>query len=123
MAHDLRAFTVTCRELLGWDDRRSLPMLAGTSTASTEAGRALTDLAQIAARSDELRHLIGAEPVDRVLAVGGKFADAFRLAFMAYLDRYCARSLTYDAADPILSERPEASSEPGPRSVGVGGQV
>ena len=31
LARDLRAFTVTCRELLDWDDRRSLSMLAGTS--------------------------------------------------------------------------------------------
>ena len=104
LAHDLRAFCVTSRELLGWDDQRILAMLTGTSTASTESGRALSELAQIAARSDELRELIAAAPVDRVLAADEEFAAAFA----ADLDRFCLRVLTYDVTDPTLAERPEA---------------
>lgn len=103
LARDLRAFTVACRDLLGWDEGRSLAMLAGTSTASTAAGRSLSELAAIARRNDNLVRLIGTAPIDRVLAADPEFAAAFA----NHLDRFCFRAITYDVTDPILAERPE----------------
>jgi pyruvate,water dikinase len=103
MAHSLRSFTATCHELLGWNAGRSLSMLAGTSTASTDAGRALTELARVARRSDRVCRLIGDAPPEQVLAADADFAAAFA----EYRDRYCFRALTYDLSDPTLLERPE----------------
>ena len=103
MAHSLRSFTTTCHTLLGWSDERSLSMLSGTSQASTEAGRALIDLARTAAGSAEVRRLLGDAPTDRVLAADAAFAAAFA----DYVDRFCFRALTYDLSDPTLAERPE----------------
>ena len=103
MAHLLRSFTSTCRELLGWDDRRSLSMLVGTSTASTDAARALVRLTQVARQSDEVCRIIADAPVEQVLAADAKFAEAFA----AYVDRYGLRALTNDLSDPSLAERPD----------------
>jgi len=103
MARDLRAFTVTGMEVLGWDADRCLSMLVGTSTASTAAGQALAELAAIAGRRDEVVRLIGDAPVDQVLAADREFAEAFA----DYLARFCFRAITYDVTDPLLAERPE----------------
>lgn len=103
MAHSLRSFTTTCRALLGWDDEHSLAMLSGTSKASTEAGRALIDLARVAAGSAQVRRLLADAPTDQVLAADPEFAAAFA----EYVDRFCFRALTYDLSDPTLIERPE----------------
>lgn len=103
MGHSLRSFTRTCRALLGWVDERSLSMLSGTSRASTEAGRALAELARVAAGSDEVCRLLADAPADRVLAADAGFAAAFA----DYVDRFCYRALTYDLSDPTLAERPE----------------
>lgn len=103
MARDLRRFVVTGRDVLGWDEDRCLSMLVGTSTASTAAGRALAELADVAGRSDEVVRLIGDAPTDRVLAADREFAAAFA----DYLARFCFRAITYDVTDPLLAERPE----------------
>lgn len=103
MARDLRAFTVTGREVLGWDVDRCVSMLVGTSAASTAAGQALVELADVAGRSDEVLRLLGDAPVASVLAADPAFAEAFA----DYLARFCFRAITYDVSDPLLAERPE----------------
>jgi hypothetical protein len=103
IAHVLRSFTSTCTDLLGWDDERSLSALAGTSTSSTEAGRALADLSRVAGRSAQVRRLLTSAPSHEVLAADAEFAAAFD----DYVDRFCFRALTYDVRDPTLAERPE----------------
>jgi hypothetical protein len=103
IAHDLRSFTSTCGDLLGWDDERSLSMLTGTSTSSTEAGRALADLSRVAGRSAQVRRLLASAPSHEVLAADPEFAAAFD----DYVERFCFRALTYDVRDPTLAERPE----------------
>jgi len=103
IANVLRAFTSTCSDLLGWDDERSLSVLTGTSTSSTEAGRALADLARVAGRSAQVCTLLASAPTHEVLAADPEFAAAFS----DYAERFCFRALTYDVRDPTLAERPE----------------
>jgi pyruvate,water dikinase len=82
----LGVLELTCRELLGWSDGRSLELLAGTSARSTEPAEALAS----------------------VVAAADRSPDEFAAAFADYLDAFGCRALTYDLADPTLAERPDA---------------
>jgi phosphohistidine swiveling domain-containing protein len=94
----------TCRELLGWDDARSVELLAGTSHASTEPALALQPLVAAARRSADVGALLrdGASP-EQVLAA----APIFARAYTDYQRRYGCRALIYDLGEPTLAERPE----------------
>ena len=91
----------TCRDLLDWDESRTLSLLGGTSTTSTEPARALADLAALA--GPQVRALLNqTATTDEVLAADKKFASAFD----AYLRDYGCRT-SEELTNPLLEERPD----------------
>jgi len=108
-AHQLARFELVdcCARELGWSDARTLDLLGGLSTASTEPARALTALVRLAANGAPA--LVGLveradrSAVDELRAVDGGFADAFA----EYLRDYGRRTLGYELASPTLAELPE----------------
>jgi pyruvate,water dikinase len=101
LAVALGELAFTCRDLLGWDEARTLSLLVGTSTTSAEPARALAGVAALAGPAVRGRLAEGA-PVDEVLAAEPGFAEAFA----GHLARYGCRALSYELAEPSLEERP-----------------
>jgi pyruvate,water dikinase len=94
-----------CRDLLRWDDRQSLDLMNGLSTASTEPGRRLAVLTQMARERPAVRKLL--EDIDEGTAARVAATDAdFGAAFDAYQHEFGYRALRYDVTDPSLEEVP-----------------
>jgi pyruvate,water dikinase len=95
----------TCRQLLGWEVDRALSLLAGLSTTSTEPGRRLAQLAELArgmpAVTSLLAHADESTP-GRLPAIEPEFADAFS----SYVAAIGHRAVRYDVLEPTLAERP-----------------
>jgi rifampicin phosphotransferase len=94
-----------CRELLGWDAPKTLTLLEGLSTTSTEPARQLADLAQLARSRPAVRELLAR--VDETTP--GRLADVdpeFARAFSRYVEANGHRSLLYDVIEPTLAETP-----------------
>jgi rifampicin phosphotransferase len=100
----LGEFADICRELLGWGDDRTVELLSGGSTASTEPATALTALAGLLQRSPALqRRPDTREDLEAVLVADPEFAAAFA----DYLSRYgnrcgtCQRSWDMSFRDSL----------------------
>jgi pyruvate,water dikinase len=94
----------TCRDLLGWDDVRTLELLSGLSEASTEPAAALAGLTAIARKRPAVRRFIesGAEDASRLSEVDPEFAAAFS----AYQGEFGFRTVRYEVAEPSIEETP-----------------
>lgn len=105
----LGEFAFTCRDLLGWDDRRMLALLNGLSEKSSEPSRRLAELARIASGSASVRPILerlerpDEAAVERVCAADDDFSEAFA----AYRRDYGCRALAYEFSEPTLAERPD----------------
>jgi rifampicin phosphotransferase len=94
-----------CRELLGWDTAKMLTLLDGLSTSSTEPGRQLAHLAQLARSKPALRELLAR--VDETTPARLADEDAeFARAFSRYVEVNGHRAVRYDVIDPTLAEMP-----------------
>lgn len=94
-----------CRGLLGWDTAKTLTLLEGLSTTSTEPARQLAGLARLARSKPAIRELL--VRVDQTTP--GRLADVdpeFARAFSKYVEANGHRSLRYDVVDPTLAETP-----------------
>ncbi|MGH2738009.1 MAG: PEP/pyruvate-binding domain-containing protein [Actinomycetota bacterium] len=94
-----------CRDLLGWDTAKTLTLLEGLSTTSTEPARQLADLTRLARTKPAVRELLARvdETTPRRLAdVDPEFARAFS----DYVEANGHRSLLYDVIEPTLAETP-----------------
>ena len=99
-------FVLTCQELLGWDEVKSLELLSGLSTRTTEPTHRLNELANMARNHPAVRNLlnhIDHETKDRLAVVDDEFADAFN----RYLQEYGYRTLRFDLNEKTLEEKPE----------------
>jgi len=95
----------TCRELLGWDTARTLTLVEGLSTKSTQPARQLADLARLARNRPAVRQLLAA--IDE--ATSGRLAEAdpdFARAFSSLVKASGHRVLSYDVMTPTLAETP-----------------
>ena len=96
----------TCRDLLGWQDRQTLDLLAGLSSITSEPARGLNELARMARERPaiyELLEHLDANAASRLAQIDLEFARAFD----AYQRRFSIRPLSFDIADPTLAEQPE----------------
>ncbi|WP_152364240.1 PEP/pyruvate-binding domain-containing protein [Microlunatus speluncae] len=94
----------TCEELFGWDTVGSLALVSGLSTRSTEPGRRLAELAELARSRPEVRRLLErADPPAELPA--GLDAD-FAREFTRYQHDIGCRGLRYEVAEPTLAEVP-----------------
>jgi rifampicin phosphotransferase len=94
-----------CQDLLGWDDDRSLSLLSGLSTRSTEPARRLAELAALARTRPSVRRVLerpGAVPGGLPRGTDPEFARAFA----RYRRDHGCRALRYEAADPTVDEVP-----------------
>jgi pyruvate,water dikinase len=93
-------------ELLGWDAAQTLALVAGTSAASSEPGRALEELSAAVAASAAARDVVSAPAADVLERLREVAPDAAR-ACEGYLEQHGHRTLSYDPGDVTLAERPE----------------
>jgi len=94
-----------CREMLGWDTTRTLTLLEGLSTTSTEPARQLADLAQLARSRPAVQELLAS--VDEATPARLAEVDAeFARAFADYVEANGRRALRYDVIEPTLAETP-----------------
>jgi pyruvate,water dikinase len=94
-----------CREVLGWGTARTLTLLEGLSTTSTEPARQLAELARLAQSRPAVRELLASVDVTtpaRLADIDAKFARVFS----DYVDANGHRSLRYDVIEPTLAETP-----------------
>jgi pyruvate,water dikinase len=94
-----------CRELLGWDTARMLILLEGLSTTSTEPGRQLAHVAQLARSKRRIRELLARvdeTTPERLADVDPEFAQAFS----DYVAATGHRAVRYDVIEPTLAEQP-----------------
>ncbi|MHA2406696.1 MAG: PEP/pyruvate-binding domain-containing protein, partial [Candidatus Hermodarchaeia archaeon] len=99
-------FVLTCQELLGWDELKSLELLSGLSTRTTEPTQRLNELALMAQNRPAIRNLlnhIDPETKDKLAEVDNEFADALN----RYLQEYGCRTLRWDLNEETLEEKPE----------------
>jgi pyruvate,water dikinase len=94
-----------CRELLGWDTPKTLTLLEGLSTISTQPARQLAHLAQLAQAKPAVRELLA--DVDETTPQRLAHVDAeFARAFSDYVEANGRRALRYDVIEPTLAETP-----------------
>jgi phosphohistidine swiveling domain-containing protein len=90
---------------LGWDEAQAFELVSGTSYKSTEPGRRLHELAQMAYDRPAVRRLL--KQVDDKTAERLEEEDQeFANAFASYQDIYGCRSIRWDLLQPSLAERP-----------------
>jgi len=95
----------TCQDLLGWEEGRTMELVAGLSTKSTEPSRKLAELAQMVRTRPALQALIEhakAHTLDQLAQVDAEFATAFA----QYLKEYGCRGLAFDLTEPTIAESP-----------------
>jgi rifampicin phosphotransferase len=102
----LAEFAFACRDLLGWDDRRTLTLMTGLSARSTEPSLRLAELARVAAGSPAVRPML--DRLDEVSATDACAADpVFADAFATYLRYFGCRALGMEFVEPTLAELPD----------------
>jgi pyruvate,water dikinase len=97
---------LTCQDLLGWNARKSLTLLSGLSSQTTEPVYRLFELTQYVQKKPEMRQLlnhIDKDTPDKLAAKDATFASAFNL----YLQNFGKRTLRWDLDQETLIERPD----------------
>ena len=84
----LGEFACCCRDLLGWDEEKTLGLLSGLSATSTEPARRLGELARI---------------LDQT---GDEANQSFVAALRAHQEQFGCRALCLEVAEPTLAEVP-----------------
>jgi rifampicin phosphotransferase len=103
-AYILADLAFTCRDLLGWDDARTLELLSGLSKASTAPADRLADLAELARQRPAVRRLL-----EQGTATEADLAEAdptFATAFAAYQHEFGFRAIRYEVAAATVAENP-----------------
>jgi hypothetical protein len=93
-----------CRALLGWDSARTLTLLEGLSTTSTEPARLLAELARLARSKPAVRELLASVDVTTPARLADVDAE-FARAFAAYVDANGHRSLGMTSSSRRLPRR------------------
>jgi phosphohistidine swiveling domain-containing protein len=94
-----------CRELLAWDTAKMLTLLEGLSISSTEPGRQLAHLAQLARSKPAIRELLATVDETTPARLADENAE-FARAFSRYVEANGHRAVRYDVIDPTLAEMP-----------------
>ncbi len=100
----LAEIAFACRDLLGWDDRKTFDMFSGLSEKSSEPSRQLSRLAQMARERPAIRRLleqIDDHTVERLADADRDFAEAF----VTYQREFGCRALR-EVTDLTLAETP-----------------
>ncbi|NIU60700.1 MAG: hypothetical protein GWN66_02630, partial [Pseudomonas stutzeri] len=99
-------FALACQDLLGWDARKSLELLSGLSSQTTEPTYRLAELTRMARERPAVRQLF--DRIDRDTPRRLAEADgAFATAFERYMQEFGDRTLRWDVNEPTVAEQPE----------------
>lgn len=100
----VHGFVKVCRDLLGWDEGRSLELLAGASPASADPTRTMAAIAgRIRANPDALAAVaVGGDTIDAL----GTIDPGLARELEEWSDVHGFRVADYDVAAPLLSEIP-----------------
>jgi phosphohistidine swiveling domain-containing protein len=99
-------FALACLDLLGWEAPKSLELLSGLSSQTTEPAHRLTELARMARERPAVRELfahVNRDTPRRLAEADGDFAAAFG----RYLQEFGDRTLRADVNEPTVAEQPE----------------
>jgi len=99
-------FALLCQDLLGWDGRKSLELLSGLSSQTTEPTNRLAELARLARERPAVRQLfaqVNHEMPRRLAEADGDFKTAFE----GYMREFGDRTLRWDVNEPTVAEQPE----------------
>jgi pyruvate,water dikinase len=94
------------QELLGWDVQKSLELLSGLSSQTTEPTQRLDELVRLAQNRPTIRKVLDhldQHTMDRLAAVN----DEFAVAFDRYLQEFGLRTLRLDVNSETLMEQPQ----------------
>ncbi|MGB7858917.1 MAG: PEP-utilizing enzyme, partial [Acidimicrobiia bacterium] len=94
------------RELLGWEDAKTLELLSGLSGTSTEPAAKLSELAQQVRDDPVLRGVFMRQELPALDELSD-LAPGFGAGLSQYLNEYGYRALRYELVDPSLAENPE----------------
>lgn len=95
-----------CRDLLQWDDSKTIDLLVGLSEKSSEPSRELSKLASMAAARPNVRSIlehIDSDSVKHLEETDREFAEAFK----GYMSEFSCRALHYDLTEPTIAEKPK----------------
>jgi pyruvate,water dikinase len=99
-------FILTSKRILGWDARKSIELLTGLSSTTTEPTKRLNDLVNLVKKKPELAQKlenITNENVKEIIYIDNDFAEAFE----QYMKDHSIRTLTFEIQKKTLEERPE----------------
>jgi rifampicin phosphotransferase len=98
-------FALACQDLLGWDARKSLELLSGLSSQTTEPAIRLAELAGMARERPAVRDLLARlnDGAPRRLAQADR---EFAAAFERYMREFGDRTLRWDVNEPTVAEQP-----------------
>jgi pyruvate,water dikinase len=98
-------FVLTCKSLLGWNDRKSLELLSGLSLRTTESTRRLGELTKLAQKSSRIRDMLNNfddEIVGKLESVDNEFSETFD----AYLREFGDQTLRWELSEQTMREKP-----------------
>ena len=101
----LYELSTVCERLLGWTSAQTVALVSGTSEASSEPGRALSELAASARSSSGAMAIIRAGRSDALERLRSASPEIGRQVD-EYLERYGHRPMSYDPGDATLAEKP-----------------
>ncbi|HEX6305866.1 MAG TPA: PEP/pyruvate-binding domain-containing protein, partial [Anaerolineales bacterium] len=99
-------FALACQDLLGWDGRKSLELLSGLSSQTTEPTYRLAELARMARERPAVRQLLDQVDQDTPWRLAQADED-FAAAFEGYMEEFAHRTLRWDVNEPTVAEQPE----------------
>ncbi|HSM54236.1 MAG TPA: PEP/pyruvate-binding domain-containing protein, partial [Erythrobacter sp.] len=99
-------FAIACEDLLGWDRRKSLNLLSGLSSQTTEPTRRLAELAHMARERPAVRQLLDQVSRDTPRQLAEADGD-FAAAFERYMQEFSHRTLRGDLNEPTMAEQPD----------------
>ncbi len=99
-------FAIACQDLLGWDAGKSLKLLSGLSSQTTEPTNRLIELARMVRERPAVRQLF--DHVTRETPKQFSEVDSdFAAAFDRYMQELAHRTLRWDVNERTLAEQPE----------------
>ncbi|HWM51384.1 MAG TPA: PEP/pyruvate-binding domain-containing protein, partial [Thermoplasmata archaeon] len=102
----LGQLVLEARELLGWDEGRTLGLVTGLSETVSEPGLKMRELIRAIEADPALREIVD-HPTPDALARIEAASPPFFHQFQMYCAAYGNRALSYEVCDPTLSERPD----------------
>lgn len=94
-----------CRDILGWDERKTFDLFSGLSEKSSEPAHRLARLTQMAGKRPAMRKLLEKIDDNTVQRLAGADKD-FAKAFSLYRREFGARTLRIEISEQTLAEAP-----------------